>query len=684
MESGVMTKELRIEGMTCVSCQKKIERKLHNTAGVKSAAVSYSTGTAVVAYDAHTISPQNIVEAIESLDYRVLKGNGRQASNLGRVLGVLALIVSLYMLLQHFGVLNLLVPSRLADTKMGYGMLFVIGLITSVHCIAMCGGINLSQCIPKGEAPAEKTGRFAALRPAFLYNLGRVISYTVIGFILGFAGMLFGGGSEVGLPAMVQGVLKLVAGVFMVIMGINMLGLFPWLRKLNPRMPRILAGKVGAEKARSKSPLFVGLLNGLMPCGPLQSMQIVALASGNPLAGALSMFLFSLGTVPLMLGLGSIVSALGQKFTRKVMSVGAVLVVVLGLAMLSQGGSLSGFLPPDLLLLVILALCAVGVVSSLPFRKPSHKTASTAAALGVTVLALLFWNQWGNVVGGTTGNSAAESGIEMADGKQIINSTLSPSRYPNITVQAGIPVKWIIDAPKGSINGCNNRIFIQEYGIEYSFKTGENVIEFTPTKVGNVRYSCWMGMIHGTIAVTENGAPGAAGSENASTAGGGIVGTFLQGDGVLTPIPAGYAIPTGEVAIAQEKTDDYGDAFQEVTVELTDTGFRPAVVVVKAGLGVKWNVVNQADAPLDAARVLIPEYAAQLDLLAGNNPLYFYPDVDFDFSTGDNAFYGYMKVVDDVETADIEAIKAEAGAFETLIWPADTFEQGAGGGSCCQ
>jgi sulfite exporter TauE/SafE len=184
----------------------------------------------------------------------------------------------------------------------------------------MCGGINLSQCIPHGEAVDEKKSRLSTFRPAFLYNLGRVISYTAIGFILGFAGLLLGGGSDAGLPTMFQGTLKLFAGAFMVVMGINMLGLFPQLRKLQPRMPKIFARKVGMEKAKNKSPLIVGLLNGLMPCGPLQSMQIVALASGNPFAGALSMFLFSLGTVPLMLGLGSIVSALGRKFTQKVMN----------------------------------------------------------------------------------------------------------------------------------------------------------------------------------------------------------------------------------------------------------------------------------------------------------------------------------------------------------------------------
>jgi sulfite exporter TauE/SafE len=327
-----------------------------------------------------------------------------------------------------------------------------------------------------------------------------VISYTAIGFILGFAGLLFGGNSDAGLPVMALGILKIIAGLFMVIMGINMLGLFPWLRKLQLRMPKIFARKAGKEKVKSKSPLIVGLLNGLMPCGPLQSMQIVALASGNPVVGGLSMLLFSLGTVPLMLGLGSVVSALGKKFTARVMSIGAVLVVVLGLAMLSQGGSLSGLLGPDTLFALILGFCVVGIVSGMTFKKPNYKTFFTALTAGLAVL-LIIWSPW-NIAPVNT--EIPGGGIQIVDGKQIITSTLFPGGYPNITVQAGIPVKWTINAPDGSINGCNNRINIGEYGItNYSFKQGDNVIEFTPERIGKFQYSCWMGMIRGSITVTE-------------------------------------------------------------------------------------------------------------------------------------------------------------------------------------
>ena len=59
----------------------------------------------------------------------------------------------------------------------------------------------------------------------------------------------------------------------------------------------------------------------------------------------------------------------------------------------------------------------------------------------------------------------------------------------------------MIDAPSGSINGCNYKIILEEYGIEYSFEEGENVILFTPTETGSYDYTCWMGMITGKIHV---------------------------------------------------------------------------------------------------------------------------------------------------------------------------------------
>lgn len=542
-------------------------------------------------------------------------------------------------------------------------MLFVIGLITSVHCIAMCGGINLSQCIPQvTQGEADNTSKMATFCPALAYNMGRVLSYTAVGFVLGLVGFLMGGGTDVGFSILLQGILKIIAGLFMVIMGINMLGLFPWLRKFTIRMPKSLVRKVGNQKAKAPRPFLVGILNGFMPCGPLQSMWIVALAAGNPFAGALSMFLFSLGTVPFMLGLGSIVSVLGRRFTDQVMRIGAVLVVVLGLAMLSQGGSLSGWISPDLLLVLIIAFCIVGVLFSIPVENRAVKSLVKAAFPVIVVGAYALWIFQGTLV---QNSSAAENNAEVVDGVQVVSSTLQAGRYPNITVQAGVPVKWVIDAPDGSINGCNNRILISDYGIEYTFHTGENVIEFTPVNVGTVRYSCWMGMIRGNIFVMDGTGDDIAASSTE----------------VSVPTPAGYTIPTETLAIALPTTDESGNEIQEVSIELTDNGFSPAVIVVQRDLPVYWNIENSLTDAENGTNLLAPYYSTQLALGSGDNLLSLYPSESFDVSTGDNRFYCYVKVVDDLSVVDESTVQEEVNAYEPLIYPSEVFE--SSGMSCC-
>jgi hypothetical protein len=187
-------------------------------------------------------------------------------------------------------------------------------------------------------------------------------------------------------------------------------------------------------------------------------MQLYALSTGSPIRGGISMFLFSIGTIPLMFALGAASTILSkrQAFSHKIMHIGAVLVAAMGLTMFSNGWNLAGLVSP---------------------------LKRVTAALNSS---------------GTEGG--AFKPVNQGD-VQIVNSALLPNRYPAITVQQGIPVRWIINAPQGSINGCNNRLIIREYGIGHTFKPGENVIEFMPEKTGRFSYSCWMGMIRGSITV---------------------------------------------------------------------------------------------------------------------------------------------------------------------------------------
>lgn len=460
-----------IDGMTCINCENRIENTLRRTKGIETVQVSFTKAKAMITYDANVIDQTGIELVIESLDYQIRKPvkntartfqaekNQPPKSKSNQLLGTGIILIALFMIIRQAGGFNIFNVFPQAEAGMGYGLLFVIGLLTSIHCVAMCGGINLSQCVPQQVSPMTGTTRLINLRPSILYNTGRVISYTLIGGIVGALG------SVVSFSGWAKGLVAAAAGIFMVIMGLNMLNIFPWLRRFTPRMPKMFARKINTEKySGSKSPFYIGLLNGLMPCGPLQAMQLYALSTGSPVQGALSMLLFSLGTVPLMFGLGALSSLLSKKFTQKMLQVSGMLVIVLGVVMFQNGMGLSGLALPS--------------VSTL-LRNGADDTRTQAAQVEVAA----------------------------ADGIQNVTTQLTGGRYEPITVQAGIPVKWTIQAAAGTINGCNNRLVIPAYQIEKQLEVGDNVIEFTPTQSGIIPYSCWMGMIRSQITVEEAAAP---------------------------------------------------------------------------------------------------------------------------------------------------------------------------------
>lgn len=590
MASRIETKTLHIGGMTCAGCQNIIEKALKRTVGVSKAEVRYTKGTATITYDGATLSIEKIHDVIRKAGYEVLDGAQSQ-TNIRYAVGVLAVVIGLYVLLSYLGVGDLFNAFPLAEAGMGYGMLFVIGLLTSVHCIAMCGGINLSQCIPQSSGSSSGS-RFQTMRPSFLYNLGRVISYTVIGGVVGLLGQV------VSLSGAFKGAIQLIAGVFMVIMGINMLGIFPGLRRFAPRMPKMFSKKINAQKRGNNSPLYVGLLNGLMPCGPLQAMQLYALSTGNPVQGAASMLVFSLGTVPLMFGLGALSSMLSKKFMHKVMLVGAALVVVLGVSMFLNGWSLSGgasFVPAS----------------------PSSSTST-----------------------GTVPESISKEGV------QVIHSTLSSRRYPAITVEVGIPVQWIIDAPSGSINGCNNRMVIPEYGIEHTFESGKNIIEFTPTKAGTFRYSCWMGMIRSAITVVEAEVESTVQESNLiiekTASADATYTTFsLDAGGGCCAAPIDSQEPAVESSASAEQPlppppemlNAGENAKQTQTIHSTLSSRRYPAITVQAGIPVRW-IIDAPSGSINGCnnRIFIPEYGIEYTFTQGENVIEFTPTKEGTFS----------------------------------------------------
>jgi Uncharacterized conserved protein len=390
-------------------------------------------------YDPSRISLPRVGEILQGMDFSMSEscpeGGGRLWANAKQVAGLVLVVFALYFAASRLGLFGLLNIFPEAEAGMGYGMILLVGLLTSAHCLAMCGGINLSQ---SGLRTTAGGGKLAAMRPSMLYGAGRVISYTVIGALAG------GLGSIISIPGSGKGMIQMVAGVFMMIMGLNLMGLFPLLGRLIPRLPASLSGCLG--RGKNHGPLYVGLLNGFMPCGPLQAMQLYALSTGSPVDGALSMLAFSVGTLPLTMGLGMVATFLGRRFMGKAIRIGAALVFFMGLGMLGNGLTLSGFVTPAL-----------------------------------------------------SGSAAAMAVVE--NGRQTVTTRLLPDTYQAIHVQAGVPLLWHITVEKSDLNGCNNRILIPEFNIEQKLLPGDNLVEFTPQKDGVYLYMCWMGMIASRIVV---------------------------------------------------------------------------------------------------------------------------------------------------------------------------------------
>jgi len=645
-----------IDGMTCVSCENRIENALRKTTGIEKVKVSFGSAKAVITYDASIIHPDSIEKVIESLDYKVRKpvqnasripqpGNAQAAgvpqvekTSISQVLGILIILGALFMLINRFGGFNIFNSFPQAEQGMGYGLLFLIGILTSIHCVAMCGGINLSQCVPKQAVPAAGKSKFANIRPSILYNTGRVLSYTIIGGVVGALG------SVISFSGWAKGIVAIAAGLFMVVMGLNMLNIFPWLRRFNPRMPRIFARKVNAEKASgSRGPLYIGLLNGLMPCGPLQAMQLFALSTGSPVKGALSMLFFSLGTVPLMFGLGALSSLLSKKFTTKMMQVSAVLVIILGMVMFQNGMGLSGISVP----------------------------ASLSGFMGST-------------------NSVNAASAQVNNGVQLITTQLTSGNYEPITVQAGIPVKWTIHAAEGTVNGCNSKLLIPEYNVEKTLAVGDNVIEFTPGKSGTIPYSCWMGMIRSQINVVDDAAvktdasvtgSAAAGTTGSNSSAAGTTGSDRSAAG--STINSGAAAnaaggccgvgAAGPASTTQEqiKAAQIVNGRQQAVITVDGYGYSPGILVIQRGLATDLTFDIQQMTSC-SGKINIPELKLQLDLAKDGTIPAFTAQNDFTISCWMNMLSMRVIVVDDLGKADLEAILADSSNTPQ-----------AAGGSCC-
>ncbi|MPM17329.1 hypothetical protein SDC9_63717 [bioreactor metagenome] len=460
---SIKKEKIKVYDMTCNSCESRVEKAIKHIDGVIYAKASYCGQYAVIEYDDTKCKLDKIKASVKKAGYNT------EDSNDYKFMGILIVVAAIVLLGMKTSGFDM--EAKLANAS--YAVLFLVGVLTSIHCVGMCGGIMLSQSLTK-----VSKNKFEAIEPALMYNLGRVVSYTVLGGIIGALGSVFS------LSIATQSALQIFAGAFMIIMGLNMTG-FSAFRKLNIKLP-FSSCKV---KNKPRTPFLVGLLNGLMPCGPLQTMQLFALGTGSATKGALSMFMFSLGTVPLMLTFGAVSGLLSKGYTKKILKFSGVLIIVLGLIMGNRGFTLAG--------ININPLTAFeNITEGLSTGKPGNANNSSNSS---------------------NSPSDNDSKAIIKDGVQTLKMTASNRGYtPNVLyVQKGIPVKWVIDGQQ--INSCNNAIVAKSIKVEKKLKSGENIIEFTPGDK-DINFSCWMGMIRGKIKVVDNlGSVDATSSSNLST-----------------------------------------------------------------------------------------------------------------------------------------------------------------------
>ncbi|MEK6816661.1 MAG: sulfite exporter TauE/SafE family protein, partial [Nanoarchaeota archaeon] len=320
---NIVTEDFVAEGTTCTSCAEIIKRQAKRVDGVKDASFHFETESGKISYDKNKTSINKIFHEIEKKGYKCYlmgeKGIKTKTDKVfGWLFGILGLLAIGYFAFNFVDKINLPEISQ----NMGYGLLFVVGLLTGFHCVSMCGGFVVSYSAK--EAQEGKKSHKSHL----MYGLGKTMSYTLFGAVFGLLG------SIIAFTPKMRGAAGIIAGIFLVLFGLKMLNIIPALRKINLQMktPKFVTKLTGES---SSGPLTTGLLNGLMiACGPLQAIYIMAAGTGSMIEGAKMLFVFALGTLPVMLSFGYLTSFISSKMTQNILKASGAVVMVLGLLML--------------------------------------------------------------------------------------------------------------------------------------------------------------------------------------------------------------------------------------------------------------------------------------------------------------------------------------------------------------
>lgn len=442
---------LHIAGMTCGSCEILLERKLRAIEGVKDVAVNHRKNIASLVLDENSPpSMEHLAAVIHEAGYSLENENMPTTETVApkeqkwiEVGCSLLIIFAIYKVLQAFDLVSL---APAAEDTLSYAGIILIGLVAGTSsCLAVTGGLLLAIAAKYNEIHHAKTMREKFI-PLLHFNIGRLASYFVLGGLVG----LFG--QSIVLSPAVTGYMNIAIALVMLWLALTMLTIIPK-GGFPIRPPKKMSHAIArlSESKNPAAPITLGALTFFLPCGFTQSLQLVALASGSFMTGAIVMFLFALGTLPSLLGISFISSKARGRTSHLFIHFAGVLVLLLSIFNLRSG----------------MALANINLTE----------------------------------IFASKGESELIIGAPKKTGMQEIVMRVTPYGYEpsELTVQAGSPVRWQIDGSEAS--GCTNGLVVPDLKINQPLKRGNNVIEFTPVTRGDIAFTCSMGMVRGIIHV---------------------------------------------------------------------------------------------------------------------------------------------------------------------------------------
>lgn len=563
---------LNIKGMHCRSCEILIEHELKKLPGVTAVYVNHKNGTAAVSSE--TPLNEAIVQGIlqkhgYSLGTEELPWFSRHAKDYGELGMAFLMAMGLYFIASSLGIVNLS-----AHGGSNYSNLFTvlaIGLTAGIStCMALVGGLVLGASARYAEKHPTATG-IQKFTPHIYFNLGRIVSYFVLGGIIGWAGSIF----QLSLSTL--GILTIMVGGVMLILGGQLIDIFPRLKRISFTLPKGISEALGIhqkanEEYSDKNSIMAGAMTFFLPCGFTQAMQLYAMSTGSPLQGALTLGVFAIGTAPGLLGIGGLSSVVKGQGAKLFFKTAGVVVIALSLFNIKNGYNLAGGLPSIPRIIAVLATQPGDTWDTI-------QTKATVKAKGITT--------------------------NVTDGVQEIEMTQSSYGYkPNsFTIQKGVPVRWIITSEDP--NSCASSLVSQQLGIRANLKAGRNVIEFMPKETGTIRFMCSMGMFTGTFKVVEGGVAGTAVEPTAETTpvtdiagkagcGGGSGGCGCGGGGKPSQPTTGETKTVGEVQVLKATYSPEEDIV-------------PNIFTVKAGKTVRLEVLAKDNGEGCMGSLAIPE-----------------------------------------------------------------------------